>query len=208
MDMAAMGLNEWLLIGGTLAGPVLAVQAQKWVERARDASRRRDWVFTTLMATRQARISFDHVRALNSIDLAFYGHRVLGKAWRGSRAQAVIDAWRDYHRHLNLPVERRPKDEGEKKAWDGRADELFLNLLDRLAVANQYKFEREQLQTGSYSPEAHGTADLEQQVMRRMTLEVLMGERALPLQIKAWPVDMQSPGAQAGASMAGAPAKT
>ena len=27
-----MGFNEWLLVAATLSGPVLAVQAQKWIE--------------------------------------------------------------------------------------------------------------------------------------------------------------------------------
>ncbi|MGZ7172458.1 DUF6680 family protein [Burkholderia gladioli] len=70
--------------GATLLGPVLAVQAQKWVERAREATNRKQSVFTTLMATRQSRVSIDHVRALNSIDLAFYGRRVLGVPLRGT----------------------------------------------------------------------------------------------------------------------------
>jgi hypothetical protein len=185
----SMGLNEWLVILAALAGPVLAVQAQKWVERAREGARRRDWVFTTLMATRQARLSPEHVRALNSIDLAFYGRRVLGAVWRGEKAQAVIDAWRDYHSHLSPAADQRPKDDAERRGWEGRSDELFVNLLDRLARATKYRFDREHLKTGSYSPEAHGNTEMEQQAMRRLLLEVLLGERALPLQIKSWPVD-------------------
>ena len=73
--MDKMGLNESLMIASTLLGPILAVQAQKWVERARTSGDRRDWIFTTLMATRQTRLSTEHVRALNLIDLAYYGTR-------------------------------------------------------------------------------------------------------------------------------------
>lgn len=149
--MAQIGLNAWLMIGSTLLGPVLAVQAQKWVERAREATNRRTWVFTTLMATRQARLSFEHVRALNSIDLAFYGHRVLGIVLSGRRAQDVLDAWHDYHAHLSLPPEYRPQNEAEQRDWYDRGDELFMNLLDRLGTATNFKFERNQLKAGSYS---------------------------------------------------------
>lgn len=46
MDYAHMGLNEWLLIAGTCIGPILAVQAQKWVERARESNNRKTWVST------------------------------------------------------------------------------------------------------------------------------------------------------------------
>lgn len=187
--MSQMGLNEWLVVGATLLGPVFAVQAQKWVERARDASNRRTLIFTTLMATRQARLSIEHVRALNSIDLAFYGRRILGFVVRGTSAQAVLDAWHDYHAHLSLPPERRPQNEAEQRDWNGRGDELFTNLLDRLATATNFKFERDQLKAGSYSPEAHGTVELEQQAIRRLTLEILLGNKMLPMEVKAWPVD-------------------
>jgi len=182
---------EWLIVGSTVMGPILAVQAQKWVERAREATQRRNWIFSTLMATRQARVSFEHVRALNSIDLAFYGRRMVGRAWRMPSSQAVLDAWHDYHAHLSVPVEQRPKTEAEHRDWQGRGDELFTNLLDRLASAMNFKFERVQLKAGSYSPEAHGTEELEQQAMRRLCLEILTGNKSLPMEVKAWPVDQR-----------------
>jgi hypothetical protein len=187
-----MTQGEWLIVASTLLGPVLAVQAQKWVERARESLQRRNWIFGTLMATRQARVSFDHVRALNSIDLAFYGLRLLGRAWRAQRSQAVLDAWHDYHAHLSLPNEQRPKSEAEQRDWTGRGDELFTNLLDRLALAMHFKFERVQLKSGSYSPEAHGTVEFEQQAQRRLTIELLSGNRPLPMEVRKWHVDQET----------------
>lgn len=187
--MAQMELNAWLIVGATLLGPILAVQAQKMVERAREATNRRAWVFITLMATRQARVSIEHVRALNSIDLAFYGRRVLGIPLRGRRAQAALDAWHDYHAHLSIPIDKRPKNEADQRDWDGRGDELFLNLLDRLAAATHFKFERNQLKAGSYSPEAHGTLEFELQALRRLAVDIMQGNRPLPMEVKAWPVD-------------------
>lgn len=38
-------LSDILTIIALLVGPVLAVQAQKWVERVREAKNRREWVF-------------------------------------------------------------------------------------------------------------------------------------------------------------------
>ncbi|MHA6848823.1 DUF6680 family protein [Ralstonia syzygii] len=63
--MWGLEAKDWVMVGATIAGPILAVQAQKWVERAREATNRRSLIFTTLMATRQSRISMEHVRALN-----------------------------------------------------------------------------------------------------------------------------------------------
>ncbi|WP_347880185.1 DUF6680 family protein [Burkholderia sp. BCC1644] len=189
IHMSQLGLTEYVMAGATLLGPVLAVQAQKWVERTREATNRKQMVFTTLMATRQSRVSIDHVRALNSIDLAFYGRRILGVPLRSRKAQAVLDAWHDYHAHLSVPLEQRPNTEAETREWNGRGDELFTNLLERLAAATAYKFDRQQLKSGSYSPEAHGTVELEQNLLRRFVLELLAGDRTLPLDVRTIQVD-------------------
>ncbi|WP_423380148.1 DUF6680 family protein [Burkholderia sp. LMG 32019] len=187
--MWGLEAKDWVIVAATIVGPVLAVQAQKWVERAREATNRRALIFTTLMATRQSRISMEHVRALNSIDLAFYGRRVLGVTVRRRVHQAVLDAWHDYYDHLCVPDERRPKNDAELRDWTGRGDELFTNLLERLATATNFKFDRKQLKAGSYSPEAHGAVELEQQAVRRLALDVMSGQKALPMEVKAWPVD-------------------
>jgi hypothetical protein len=183
--MVQLASTDYVMVGATIVGPILAVQAQKWVERAREASNRRQQVFTVLMATRQSRVSVDHVRALNSVDLAFYGRRLLGIPFRSRKAQAVLDAWHDYHAHLSVPLDQRPKTEAETREWNGRGDELFTNLLERLAVATSYKFDRQQLKSGSYSPEAHGTVESEQNLLRRLLLELLVGDRALPLDVRS-----------------------
>lgn len=183
-----------MMVTSTLLGPILAVQAQKWVERARAASQRREWIFTTLMATRQARVSLEHVRALNMIDLAYYGTRVpiLGFVWRPKRNADVVTAWREYYSHLTPPEPgRRPQTEAEQRDWIGRGDELFINLLDRLAISNKFQFDRAQLKSGDYSPEAHGIVECEQQSMRRLAIEVLSGRQPLPMELKAWLVGPQ-----------------
>lgn len=187
--MWVLETKDWVMVGATIAGPIFAVQAQKFVERARASNQRRHWIFETLMATRQARVSFDHVRALNMIDLAFYGRRLLGRAWRSETSQAVLDTWHDYHSHLSFPSERRPQTDAEKRVWEGRADELFTNLLDRLATAMNYQFERTQLKGGSYSPEAHGTAELQQQAIHHLAIEILTGKKHLAMDVKSWPID-------------------
>jgi len=50
-----MNVSDWAIICATLLGPILAVQAQKWVERATE-SRRRKWIFETIMANRATRV--------------------------------------------------------------------------------------------------------------------------------------------------------
>lgn len=192
MTLDQMGLNEWLIIGGTLLGPILAVQAQKWIERYREGKNRREWVFLQLMATRQHRISPDHVRALNSIDIAFYGSRAFGRLTRTAPYQDVLDSWNVYRRHLSPADSARPATPEELARWNAKADELFVNLLERLAVATGYDFKREELQSGSYAPQAHGQIEEEEDELRRKQLDLLRGNLALPLEIKAMPRDEQA----------------
>lgn len=169
-----MEAKDWLLIVSTALGPILAVQAQKWVEVFRERRNRKLGIFQTLMATRAARVSPDHVRALNMIDLAFYGSRPLGIARRSRAEQRVLDAWHEYHNHLNIKA-----DEASVPVWVANSDELFTNLLFAIAEDLSYTFDRVQLKTGSYSPMAHGAIEADQTTIRKLLVKLLSGDRAL-----------------------------
>jgi uncharacterized protein DUF6680 len=77
-----------IIAAATIAGPILAVQAQKWVERATERRRGQLQVFYWLMATRATRLSNEHVQALNRIELVFRGRSAKKKAVRGLNAVA------------------------------------------------------------------------------------------------------------------------
>lgn len=177
-----MDWSSLAIVVATLCGPVLAVQAQKWIERQNESQARKVDVFRRLMATRSARLSAEHVQALNLIELTFYG-KPNGTAapTRSEEDEGVILAWREYFRHLN--VDQSGFTDQRKTEWGGRADELFLNLLEKLAIATRYRFDREQLRSAQYSPMAHFQQELEQQAARRLLLEVLAGTR--PIAIRA-----------------------
>lgn len=166
-----MKLETWLIVMATLSGPVLAVQAQKWIERIRERRLQKRMLFDTLMATRAARLAPEHVRALNSIDLVYYGRRRLG---RTKREQAVLDAWREYHDHLSTPYSQ----EGFP-VWVARGAELFTNLLFAMAQELGMKFDRVQLTKGAYTPVAHGQLEDDQHLIRKFLLELLSGARQL-----------------------------
>ena len=176
-----MDLKEWLVVVAALLGPILAVQAQKAVEGIRERRGRKATVFTRLMATRAARISADHVQALNMIDLVFYGRRVLGVQRRTKSEQTVIDAWREYHDHLNTK-------DSDERLWQAKGDELFVNLLYAISVDVGFRFDRVQLKRGSYSPIAHGNLEFELGAIRKLLLRVLSGDSALKVNV-ASPTD-------------------
>ena len=53
-------ITDIAIVFATLFGPILAVQAQKWLERNREIKQRRAWIFRTLMATRATTLSPVH----------------------------------------------------------------------------------------------------------------------------------------------------
>jgi hypothetical protein len=82
------GTEIVVIAAATIAGPILAVQAQKWVERAGELRRQKIAIFTTIMTNRATRLSDDNVRALNAIDLAFRARRL-----PSNKDRAVREAW-------------------------------------------------------------------------------------------------------------------
>jgi len=171
-----MTLNEWLIVGATLLGPILAVQAQKWVERSREARVRKLQVFHSLMATRGARLSSDHVRALNMIDLSFYGPVRFGKNGRSKTEQGVLNSWKEYLDHLG---EDHDFEGPNAQAILARRDELFVNLLTTMATDLGYEFDRVQLRKSWYSPIAHGQTEERQGALLMAATEVFQGRRPL-----------------------------
>jgi hypothetical protein len=191
--------RDWLFIGATLAGPVLAVQAQKWIERVRERRGRKMWVFQQLMATRAARASQDHVQALNMIDLVFDGARPFGIHWRSKAEKAVLDCWKEYHAHLAQP---RATDDAAFAVWVSRGEELLVNLLAAIANEVNYKFDRVQLKSSGYAPIAHEELEYELNAIRKQLVKLLSGERSIKMDVASLPVDPDALKAQIALSTA------
>jgi hypothetical protein len=177
MECCQMTISDWAIVCATLLGPILAVQAQKWIERLRDIRNRKMWVFQTLMATRGARLETDHIRALNMIDLVFYGRRRFGRNRRTETEQAVLDAWKIVLDELGEPW----NDAVNNDARIRRRNDLFIDLLVAMGADVRYRFDRVQLKNGAYFPTLHGTIAAEQNELRRLAIQLLKGERAFPV---------------------------
>jgi hypothetical protein len=160
---------EGILIFVTLfTGPVAAVQAEKWLERRHAKRKGKDYIFRTLMATRAARISPEHVKALNMIDLEFYGGR--------NKEKRVREAWRAYLDHLNVQY-----DKDHAAASEIRRDELFVDLLYQMALCLGFDFDKTHIKNSTYSPVAHGNLELDQNSIRLGLVNILTGKAAFPI---------------------------
>ena len=165
-------LTEWVIAGCTVAGPVLAVQAQKWVEGFREKNARRLTIFRTLMATRATNLSPAHVEALNAVPIDFY------------RDKKVIDAWEEYLLHLNT-------EPGNNPAWGPKRVDLFVKLLALIGAKVGYDFNVAQMNR-IYFPNAHGELNADQEIVRKGVVALLKGDISLPIEIKAAPTSPET----------------
>ncbi len=157
------------IVVATVMGPILAVQAQKYLERHRDQKRVKDSIFRILMATRANRLAAEHVQALNGIELAFYGG--------GEKEKKVREAWKAYHDHLNdrsYRPDRIPE-------WNTRIVDLFIDLLHDMAVCLGYDFDKTHIRNSWYAPEAHGEIEQQWNEIRGALADILVGKRFFPI---------------------------
>jgi hypothetical protein len=174
-----MKFGDWIMIAAILCGPVLAVQAQKWIETAREKRNRRLNVFKRLMATRGAVLSPGHVEALNMIDLEFAG--------RGRRNEQVRRRWREYLDHLGSLTQDPEEQARNLPVWTERSGNLLADLLHDMGMAVGYDFDRVQIRRGIYIPMGHANFEMETQLLRRLLIQLLVGERSLPLEVRSLP---------------------
>ncbi len=167
-----MTLTDILIILATALSPVIAVQVTRFLDDRNEERGRKLKVFKTLMATRAYNIAPAHVEALNSIDLEFSTKRPMEKA--------VLDVWQQYLDHLG-------QTSMEAGAWNIRRVDLLVDLLYAMGKCVGYDFNKTQIKNGTYSPTAHGRIEDEQSRIRAMTLELLEGNRDLPMRVTNLP---------------------
>lgn len=180
-------LESWAVVFATLMGPVLAVQAQKWVESRRAARDRKERVFEVLMATRNAFMSVEHVQALNMIEVTFYGR---GPGKRKATEDAVLDQWRYYLSFLTeVGVATQPLAQGEsyqnpQPHQFQRRDELFVDLLASIASDLGYHYDKATLKpTGGYSPWSHAHAAESRARLIDSANDLLSGRRSVAVRV-------------------------
>lgn len=190
------------MLAAVVAGPILAVQAQQLIDRARQYRERQMEVFTILVATRAERTSQRHVQALNLIDLVFHGRRWLGMWRRQSLSEkGVVDAWTLYRDHLNHHPNRdlgggdttgdlqtgssdsRQRYEAAAQVWFAESDRLLIELLHSMACCVGFNFDKTLLKRAIYRPEAHGTQDFLNAAIVSGLADVLHGKRSIRVDV-------------------------
>ncbi|WP_363347918.1 DUF6680 family protein [Methylocystis echinoides] len=170
----SMNTSDWVTAASTLVGPILAVQAQKWVERISEKKRSRYQLFSTLMNTRGTQLAAEHVSALNSIDLLFASDK------------QVISAWRLYYQQLTTPYDTT--NQSVFLAWNDKRTRLFVDLLKKIAEAVGAKIDEDRI-VGVYHPDGHFERERIQQEIVSNMAAVLGGKQPLKMAVVEFPFE-------------------
>lgn len=166
MTLAPEHLLSIATIVAVFAGPVLAVWVTRIIDDERDIKSRKMEIFRTLMRTRKIPIHFEHVGALNLVEVEF------------SENQNVIAAWRSYLKNLGdelPPIEQ--KERYDKLVKEREA--LLTKLIHEIAIILKIKVQQLDILEGNYIPQGWHDDDWEQRIARRHLISVLSGRTPL-----------------------------
>lgn len=169
MNSADIILNLLTIIA-IVAGPIIALQVQRRLDREREAKNRKSWVFKTLMSFRATALAPSFVQALNLIDVEFNGDN--------EKEKAVRAAWKvllDHYSDLS-----KAKDPGSDMLVE-KSIQLRANLLMAMGKCLDYDFDEVLVKKGSYYPTGLGNVEEEQDAIRRGVLAVLSGKARIPV---------------------------
>jgi hypothetical protein len=166
-DWQPLKTADVILAIATCLGPILAVQAQKWIEQWRAKRERRAAIYRTLMITRATRLAPVHVESLNAIPLDFYG------------VKPVMDRWEEYFNRLC-------KEATSQELWHAEAERLFIALMTEIGKSIGYKFNAAEMQQ-IYFPQGHRVLQDDQQLIQRGLALWLTGQRAVKMDVVGFP---------------------
>jgi hypothetical protein len=163
-----MTISDWIMILAVLIGPICAVRLTRHLDNKKEIRERKLEIFKTLMATRSYSVSWDHVVALNRIDLEFAKNK--------KDERDVVNAWKAYHDLLSdktIPFEQ----------WSTKRLDLFVDLLHTMAKVLDYDFDKTHIKNSAYSPIAHESIEAEKKAIRAGLIELLEGRKSIPMNI-------------------------
>lgn len=179
---------EIFTIAALFFGPLLAVYIGRKLDDRRLKRERRMDIFRSLMRTRRDTLSFDHVSALNLVEVEFQCDR------------KVIDAWKKYLNYLyqnhgrthdeelsdDMPEsERRIRNERYSSRIMVECQELLIELLRVMAQALDHEVEVPSIFKSGYSPQGWAEVENQQAIIRQYVVDLYYGRRGLPV----FPID-------------------
>ncbi len=82
------------------------------------------------------------------------------------------------------------------KVWVEKTNDLLSDLLYEMGSSLGFEFDKVHIKKAGYIPKAYGDQENEQNFISRSLVEVLMGNKSIPLNIVSFPVDPEAAEAQ------------
>ena len=152
---------EIVMAVAVVTGPIAAVLIARDLEKRRVQRERRMDIFRTLMRTRtgSAKVSPDHVAALNLIEIEFRND------------SDVRDAWKEHFKILCQP--------GPNPNVDLMLSMTLAKLLKVMSKILGYEIEGLEILEGGYTPQS----DADWHLIRRYVIALSRGEGVLPVKV-------------------------
>lgn len=168
MEEKTMEWKDILNLVAILLSPIVALGISAYWQKKQDEKGRKMHIFYTLMRTRAQRLHYDHVQALNTIDVEFYDERQVVEAWKkylDSLEQCSYDNSEAERRHIQ------------------KRDDLFTELLQRMATVLKYDFSITDIKNTSYYPVGYGNDLTRQESILTNIDSIVKGDRELAIKI-------------------------
>jgi hypothetical protein len=151
-------------LGAIVIGPIAAVVITRLMDNRQAVQNRRYQVFRDLMRTRAAKLSPEHVAALNLVEIEF------------QEFPEVNAAWHNYMENLatNIPVSGP-----EHEHFFVRREQLFIKLLQVVSRRAGISVDITDAMLTNYYPVGWQTEQQEQQMIRQGLIQVLSGTKPL-----------------------------
>jgi len=177
-EVVEMGItiSDWLMMLAVVAGPILAVQIQKYIDRRKEERDRKLKVFRDLMTTRASTLAFQHVSALNMVGLEF----------NEKKYSKVSNAWKTYLDHLaSFPND----DKDLQKIWSEKKNDQLSDLLYEMGESLGFEFDKVHIKKAGYIPQAYVDQENEQNFIRRKLVDVFLEKEGIPMSVVSFPAD-------------------
>jgi hypothetical protein len=171
-----MQFKDWLNFGilvvtiaAIVAGPIVAVRLTLRFELSREKLRRKYETFHALMKTRRVTLSLEHVTALNVIQTEFHDD------------DKVIAAYKKYIDNLGGPPLPDGATPDVVRKFLEQRDDVFNEMMFEIGRHLGFTLDKRELRKYSYAPQGWVNMEAEQNTIRKLALELLQGNRALPI---------------------------
>lgn len=148
-------------------GPIRAVQITRQNDDERMKRERRFNVFYSLMKTRRMTLHQDHVMALNTVLVDFYG------------CEKIEKAYKEYIKLLNRPFPAVGDPKFDSFYED--IDNARYDLLHEIGAELGYKYDKRELVQFSYTPKGWNDEQILNSRLRELLIGVLGGNAPLPV---------------------------